>query len=400
MFPCLFALVRVYSRIFNVMVRRLARLFVLRLIGVLLRGSRFAADPPERIVVIKPDHLGDVLLLTPALRLLRRQLPHAHITLLIGPWSRAAVAHNPDVDAILTIPFPGFTRSPKPRWWQPYTLLLKTALLLRAGRFDAAIIARDDHWWGALLAALAGIPQRVGYGVPEVSPFVTHALPHSFGDHVGVQAIRLVEALTGQNAIEVPPLTPPIGEDDRDWAAGWIAKHTLPDAQLVAIHPGAGGAAKLWIAERWAAIADALHDRGMTVVLTGGPAERDLVDTIAAAMRRPPLISVGEASIGQLTALYARCTLVLGVDSGPLHLAVAAGTPTIALFGPGDWQRFGPWGDRERQIVVRSGLWCSPCGVLDACPRGTAPSECMALIRARDVLASIDKTRSSLTARR
>lgn len=371
------------------------RLSLLRFAGALLRGSRFAAGPPQRILLIKPDHLGDVLLLTPALRLLRRQLPDAHITLLIGPWSRAAVAHNPDVDAILTITFPGFTRSDKPRPWQPYTLLLKTALLLRAGRFDAALIARDDHWWGALLAALAGIPQRVGYAAPEVAPFVTRALPHSFADHVGFQAIRLVEALTRQNAIDPPPLTPPIGDDDRDWANTWIATHAPSDAQLVAIHPGAGGAAKLWIAKRWTVIADALHGRGLTVVLTGGPAERDLVREIAAAMRCPPLTVVGEASIGQLTALYARCDLVLGVDSGPLHLAVAAGAPTIALFGPGDHQRFGPWGDPRRQIVARSGLWCSPCGVLDACPRGTSPSECMTLISTRDVLAAIDKTRSS-----
>jgi heptosyltransferase-2/heptosyltransferase-3 len=103
-----------------------------------------------------------------------------------------------------------------------------------------------------------------------------------------------------------------------------------------------------------------------------------------------PLVMVGEGSIGELTALYARCALVLGVDSGPLHFAVAAGVPTIALFGPGDDQRFGPWGDPSRNIMLRSGLWCSPCGVLDACPRGTAPSECMTLIPISEVIMALN----------
>lgn len=154
--------------------RRLLRLLLLRGVGALTR--RLAADQrreTRRVLVIKPDHLGDVLLLTPALRLLRQQRSELEITLLIGPWSTLAVAHNADIDALLLCEFPGFTRAAKPGLFQPYGLLLKTALLLRAGRYDAALIARDDHWWGALLATLAGIPQRIGFAVAETAPFLT-----------------------------------------------------------------------------------------------------------------------------------------------------------------------------------------------------------------------------------
>lgn len=361
------------------------RLLLLRLIGALLARPQIRAEP-RRVLVIKPDHLGDVLLLTPALRQLRQHLPHAEITLLIGPWSSAAVARNPHIDRLLTFPFPGFTRAAKPHPLQPYSLLFRAALLLRVHRYDVALIARDDHWWGALLAALAGIRQRIGFAVPEVAPLLTTALPHRFTEHVAAQNLALAQALTGAAVPEHNPLQPPIDERDHQWASQWLKRHEITlDRPLYAINPGAGGSAKLWIANRWAVVADALHEHG-AVIITGGAAERALIAEIAQNMARPPHTLVGEATLGQLTALFSRCTHVVGVDSGPLHFAVAGGAPTLALFGPGDHQRFGPWGDSARNRVVRSGLWCSPCGVLDQCPRGTRPSECMTLVSVQHVL--------------
>lgn len=380
---------------FGLLRRRLRRV-LLRVAGrVLRRSQRQLPTRARRILVIKPDNLGDVLLLTPALQLLRQQRPDAHITLLVGPWSTLAVAHNPNINTILTCAFPGFARSTKGTLLQPYWLLFKMALLLRAGRFDVALIARDDHWWGALLAALAGIPHRIGYAVPETQPFLTQALPHSFADHVSAQNIALVEALTGQSANPAPTMTPPISDQDRAWAGQWLRSNGAPSSSLIAIHPGAGGAAKLWLAERWTEVANTLHEQGYTVLLTGGVTERDLVQMVAQGMLQRPLMLVGEATVGQLAALYQRCSMVLGVDSGPLHLAVAAGAPTLALFGPGDAGRFGPWGNPKQHIVLHSGLWCSPCGVLDACPRGTAPSECMTLIKTPQVFAALEQLRLS-----
>jgi ADP-heptose:LPS heptosyltransferase len=92
--------------------------------------------------------------------------------------------------------------------------------------------------------------------------------------------------------------------------------------------------------------------------------------------------------VGQLVALLARASVVLGVDSGPLHLAASQGTPTLHLFGPSDAARFGPWGDPARHRVLRAGLWCSPCGVFHACPRHTDPPEGMAALDVVQVLAA------------
>ncbi len=373
--------------------RRL-RCWLLRIIGLLAGSGR--AQPgkqPARVLVVKPDHLGDLLLLTPALRELRAGLPHAHIALMVGPWSAAAIRGSPSVDSVLFCPFPGFTRQPKPGLLQPYTLLLRTALLLRAGHYDVAVIARDDHWWGALLVFVAGIPRRVGYDVPEVAPLLTDALPYDPDRHVTRQALDLVARLTGGPASSPPAMSAPIAAEDELWAQNWLAAHGLDGGErLVAIHPGSGGQSKLWPAARWSMVADEMMARGWQVILTGGTAERALVDAIARGLSKAPLLIRGEASLGALAALYARCDLVLGSDSGPLHLAAAAGVATVVLFGPVDDGRFGPWGPPDRHHVVRSGLWCSPCGSVDGCPRGTSPAECMTTISVSQVLATLDRS--------
>ena len=377
--------------------RRRIRLLLLRLVAALFPRGRRAAGHPQRILVIKPDHLGDVLLLTPALQTLRAALPEAHLTLMIGPWSADAVRGNTSINALLFCEFPGFTRKSQPSFIQPYLLLLRMAMLLRAGKYDVALIARDDHWWGALLALLAGIPRRIGYNTPEVGKLLTDALPFDQTAHVTLQALDLVAYLNGQQPLSLQQsssqMVAPITAEDQQWAGTWLAAHGCDDGRrLVAIHPGAGGPAKLWLVARWAMIVDALHAQGCTVVLTGGPQEHTLVQTIGSRLAQRPLILSGEATLGGLAALYRRCELVLGVDSGPMHLAAAAGARTVVLFGPIDHQRFASWGAPERHTVVRSGLWCSPCSVLDHCPRGTLPAECMTTISVQQVLSAIDGT--------
>ena len=119
----------------------------------LLPNSLLPTSLPS-ILVIRPDHLGDLLFTTPALRLLRQNYPGARITALVGPWGAPILANNPHVDEIITLPFPGFTRQAKPSPWQPYTLLRHWARRLR-GQYDLAFVLRFDHWWGALLAQQA-----------------------------------------------------------------------------------------------------------------------------------------------------------------------------------------------------------------------------------------------------
>jgi ADP-heptose:LPS heptosyltransferase len=382
------------------------RSILLRALAWTIRPPQVRDRVPQRILVIKPDHLGDLLLLTPALRHLRRSFPAAHITLMIGPWSLAAVRGNSDIDCTLTCDFPGFTRRPKRGLLQPYALLLRTALLVRAGRYDTAIIARDDHWWGAALTLLAHIPRRLGYAAPDVYPLLSDALPYDPAEHVTKQALALVEYLVapGRQPSKLPAnilQVAPILLEDRSWAALWLEAHGIvPDRPLVAIHPGAGGMAKLWIGARWTSVTNALLAEGRQVIMTGGAEESLLVRRICAGVVGTVHTIIGEATLGQLAAIFERCDLVVGVDSGPLHLAAATGVRTVVLFGPGDHRRFGPWGPPERHRVVRSDFWCSPCGVLGACPRGTKPSECMAHLPTSHVLRLLLRPEEGATAGR
>ncbi|MFD3162567.1 glycosyltransferase family 9 protein [Herpetosiphon sp. NSE202] len=345
--------------------------------------TRPAPAQPQRILVIKPDHLGDILLLTPALRALRQSQPQAHVSVLIGSWAERLLADNPDLDAIEICEFPGFVRGAQPSALAPYRLLWQEAARLRQMKFDTALVMRDDHWWGGLLALGSGAGRRIGFAHPLVAPSLTTALAWNPNAHVTQQALDLVAALGSVDTQKYRLRFVP-SDEEHAWAAAWLAQHQI-QKPLVAIQAGSGGAAKLWPAERWAQVAAQLADQAQ-IVLTGGPADAADVAAISQQLTIPHLNAVGQANLGQLAALFGRCAVVLGVDTGPLHLAVSQATPTIHLFGPGDKRRFGPWGDPQRHVVLDAAIACSPCGVLTHCPRQTKPSECMTAIAVHQVV--------------
>ncbi len=320
----------------------------------------------ERILLIRPDHLGDVLLTTPALQALRAARPDAEIHALVGQWSAEVMAAYPEVDVVLTLDFPGFTRRPKANWRSPYELVANSARRLRQIGYTSAVILRPDHWWGAMMTRLAGIPERIGYNLPDVAPFLTTALKQEH-QHVVLQNLKLMEHWTGSIPAEKALLEFPVEATDQAYVDGYLQGWGIESGQSVfCIHPGTGTAVKHWLENKWAEVADILTDQlDARVVLTGSPAELPLVRRIAEQMKRPAIIAAGDTRIGQLAALYQHARVVLGPDSGPLHLAVAVATPTVALFGPADPVEFGSWGPQQQHIILTSDIGCRPCRVLD-----------------------------------
>jgi ADP-heptose:LPS heptosyltransferase len=381
------------------------RLLLLRLLALLLRplAQRRASAPPRAILFLKPDHLGDVLLATPALLALRERFPEARIVAMVGPWSRAALQGCAAINELRTLPFPGFTRAGQGSPLAPYLLLAHTASKLRRERFDAALLGRDDHWWGALLVLAAGIPLRAGFAHPLCRPMLTLALPLERRQHVAAQGLVLVEALRpSPPRPPSPALQEKKGPGEQEaifnpsetaqaWASAWLAEQGIDPARLLLIHPGSGGPSKHWLSIRWSRLADELVAAGWHVVLTGGPGEEALVGEVAAGMTQDAWQLAGKTSLDQLGALCARARLVLGVDSGPLHLAGAVGAPTLRLYGPSDTARFGPWGDPACHRALSANIWCSPCGVFSHCPRGRAPAPCMAAISVDEVLEAVQR---------
>ena len=357
------------------------------------RKEPLPSEPhPRRILVIRPDHLGDLLFTGPALRYLRAIYPEAEITALVGPWGRGVAERLPGLDGVLTCPFPGFSREPKGSPVAPYRLLWREAARLRD--FDLAIILRFDHWWGALLAHTAGIPHRWGYAIAECRPFLTRAIRYEPGHHEAEQNLRLLQGACGRQDVPLSSedlaLAFAVKEEERQFAGGYLAGQGIGDhGRLVAIHPGAGAPVKLWPAERYAQMADALADEFRAkIVITGSAGELGLAWKVAALMRANPVVAAGETSLGQLAALLGRCSLALGSDSGPLHLAVAMGTPTVHMYGPADPAKFGPWAPRDdaRHIVLVSPMSCVPCERLDYGQEELGEHPCMQAIGVDKVL--------------
>lgn len=397
--------------------KRLLRTLILLLVRLLgAPGTRSAAksinkalSTNPRMLLLRPDHLGDLVLTTPIFDALKQNAPNAHITMMVGPWSSEIVARHPGIDRLLTCPFPGFLRTPQ-KALAPYILLFSVAKQLRRGHYDLAINLRPDFWWGAALLYLARIPCRIGYALEPGKPFLTHAEHLQQPEHATISNLRLASAAL--QASGYPPLAEPYTPEryplqfiptaaEYQWVTDRLAQEgTGAGTSIVVIHPGTGAAVKLWRTRGWATCADALTESLTTaapvrIILTGSKNEQPMLEEIARGMQSPAVL-VTDATVGQLAALLGRALLVLSVDSGPLHLAVAQGTPTVQLFGPTDPRNFGPWGIHERHIVLASRQRCPtcpaiPCGRLDFSPQELADHPCVRLITEQQVLEAVDK---------
>ncbi|WP_376794941.1 glycosyltransferase family 9 protein [Thermogemmatispora sp.] len=391
-------------------------IYVLGLPGTWLarrRARRFLSSAAvPRLLLMRPDHLGDLILTTPALTALKERCPTAQMTFLVGPWSEAVVAGHPAAKRVVTCAFPGFRRAPQGALG-PYWLLLRLAWRLRREGYDLAINFRPDFWWGAALLYLAGIPYRLGYDLSPGRRFLTHALPFVAGEHSTRSSLRLASAaleLLGQAPLQEPftpadyPLLFEPAAQEREQAQARLARAGLSDeVPFAVIHPGSGAAVKLWRPAGWATCALTLLRRyGLRLVLTGAVQEQALLEEIATLVGQqlradePPPLLLSSLSVGELAAVLRRARLVLGVDSGPLHLAVSQGTPTVALYGPADPRIFGPWGDSRRHVVILASQRCPscpqlPCGRLDIAPQDLPSHPCVRLIPEERVLAAVEE---------
>jgi heptosyltransferase-2/heptosyltransferase-3 len=353
--------------------------------------------PVRRVLVLRPDHVGDVLLSAPAVRLLRTTLPTARITYLVGPWSAAAASGGPAVDEVRRLTFPGFTRRAKGNILAPYVTLVSCAVQLRRERYDLAVVLRADHWWGALLALAAGIPFRVGGDTAETRPSLTHACrtaPEAAWGDVALAIARLAartagaEPVNGLDADTLDQFT--LGAAARTLADQLWIQNGLESQRVIGVHPSAGASLKSWPLVRWANLADRLIEDGFGVVLIGAPDDAGLLTAIARRMRGSAATLCGQ-TLEVSAALYTRCALLISVDSGAGHLAAAVGTRTVRLYGPAPAHVFGPWPPRKGQrAVMCETLACAPCGYLEAPPCGAHDTPaCMLALDVDDVLKAV-----------
>jgi lipopolysaccharide heptosyltransferase II len=283
------------------------------------------------VLLVRGDHLGDLLMATPAFRALRRARPRAHIEVLASPWGAPALRGNPDVDAVRTFPA---------TWYEAArcgTLRLsdvrRTVAALRRDRFDLGVDLRGDPRM-ILLLALGGVARRVGLAGLGLETLLGASVPlRSDWDHR--RRNLEVAALLGADPAAAPerPVFV-IAPEDREAAQRRLAPVRRP---RIVVAPGSNRRANTWGAERFAAAAARLAAAsGGGIVLVGRKADRWATVEVRDRLGRDCLDLTGTTELGELAGVLAAADLLLVNDSGALHLAVAAGCPVVAIFGPTD----------------------------------------------------------------
>jgi len=363
-----------------------------RLAAGALRAARGAGrrPPPDsevrEVLVLRLDRIGDMLMSLPALSTLRAALPRARIRLAVGRWSAEIAAHAP-VDEVLIWSAPWAARSGESR--DSARELWRRARAMRRDGLDLALDLQGDLR-SNLLMALTGARRRVGYANTGGAYLLTGVVPLDETISWVEQNQAAVEAAVG-----VAGLSPPAAIDStrgrhRERTEALFGSLGLAAARrpLIGVHPSGGRTVKQWDPARWAEVAARLESEfGATVVVTGSEADRPLAAVVARALRGQAVDLTGRLGVGETMDVIAGLDLFLSPDTGPMHMACAIGTPSVAVFGPSDPVRYFS-GRGPRHVVVRADLWCSPCNLIRKPPAecaGPEPPECLRLVGVEDV---------------
>jgi len=334
----------------------------------------------RNILVIKLRYIGDVLLATPVLRALRERFPEAHLVAAVSRGTEDILKWNPDLNEVLVVERERIAGQ------------LRFLRDLRRRRFDCVIDLTDGDR-SAILSRLSGAPVRIGINeehrwrgllyttVVQARPDVRHRLERD------LETVRPlgIEPKVGPLVLRIPPQdeAAAVGLLD-DFAGEKLSAGAKP---LVMLQPGARYWFKAWPAERFAELAGRLAEKYGCRILVGGDArERDLAEMIRANVRTPVVPLAGRLTLLQCAAVLKRCSLFVGNDNGPMHMAAALGVPVVALFGPSDPAEWGPRGGRAE--VLYKGLDCRRC-FHPTCMRGE--ESCMKQITVEEVFAAASK---------
>ena len=320
---------------------------------------------PQRILVIRLDLIGDLVLSMTVVHALKRSYPGAEIDLLAIPASAKVVIHDPDLTEIITYD-PNIWRRPKAlfqakNWRDVYSLRRH----LRAHHYDIAVSVFGA--WAGAIAVLSGAKRLVGFERESYPGFMTDNVPGRHwtpGDRKHEVDYCLELAKYSGATISPADRTPHLYVDPQarqQLEQLLIQEGIEPERPLIACHISSNnGQSKRWPLPYWATLIDKLiREQDAQVILTGASTDLPLIESVLRHMQEQAINLAGKTSLPQLVALLQRTDLVISGDSGPMHIAAAVGTPLIAIHGPTDPALSGPISPAA--TILRSDIWCSPC---------------------------------------
>lgn len=336
------------------------------------RGNRYLLNyfkSCKNILIIRLGAIGDVLRTLPAVNAWRQHSPETRFTWLVEPAAASVLKGHVALDQVLVFErglFNGFLRSPK-CLGRALGSLFSLIGKLRSENFDLVV---DGHgiFKSGLFSWLSGASDRVGFARPDAKEGSHRFYSHHF-QPASSDLNRVERALEFFRALGVPVAGPvvyqlPVTTENRQRAQTSLdgLKKFTGRGPIIALHPGSSKktAYKRWHQNGYVGLVNALVEKlGARVILTWGPGERETVELIAGNLRVPVVVAKKTSSLLDLAAIFASCDLYVGGDTGPMHLAVAVGTPVVAIFGPTHPQINAPYGAPYR--IVRYPLHCSPC---------------------------------------
>jgi len=353
---------------------------------IFLPPDAIALDQIHRVLVIKLRNLGDVLLASPVVSTLKSQLPHVEVDALVYADTADMLRDHPDL-AQLHVVHRDWKRLGT---WQRLKRERQLLSGLRQRNYDL-IVHLTEHVRGIWLARLL----RPRFSVaPDLRSYrlyrkaFTHRYPVIGGNRrhtveINLDALRRLGIYPDENrrlVLAVAPSAEAAAEEA-------MSRFHLTNRSFVLIHPGSRWFFKCWPPDRVARLCDAIVAGGMPVALVSGPdpLEQRLLCEVTSRLKHPLPTFPGTLSLKELAALIARARLFVGMDSAPMHMAAAMGTPTVALFGPSGEIEWGPWQVPHR--IITSSHPCRPCG-RDGCGGGKR-SECVEVITPEQVLEAV-----------
>lgn len=344
---------------------------VFRLLGRRADAPANFLSKVRSVLVVRLDEIGDVILTTPLLRELRRNLPNAHITLVVAPHVAGLMQHCPDINELIAYE----CRTEQLKWQrlrQHISAIQFARRNLWTRRYDLALLPRwdvdQDH--ATILAYFSGAKWRMGYSESVsgqkqrlnsgLDQLLTHPLRDNAPKHEVEYSLALIRELGG--SVQETHLELWTEAEDGVFAKRVFQQAGIaPTETVVALCP-AGGTSPLkqWPVSRFIELGRWLQtELGARLMLVGGPGEEALGAEIERGLDAPAINLIGRTTLRQLAAVLRESSLYVGNDTGPMHVAAAINVPTVALFGSSCHHRFHPWSQNHR--VVANELPCSPC---------------------------------------